>query len=180
MQVGINVEEQEFLNHTTLNPRVKVLCFGDSITQLGTDPYLLGWTSLLSQAYARRIDVVNRGLSGYNTTWALEALKHIIEEWKPNSPSLITIFFGANDAALENGNCRKQHVPVAIYKSNLETIIKSLREAFLGCKIILISPPPVNEDVRDARANAQTSLYAEACVQLAAETKVGIVNVSHL
>ena len=48
-------------------PRKLVVLFGDSITEGGFDVEHLGWACHLASAYSRKVDVVNRGLSGYNT-----------------------------------------------------------------------------------------------------------------
>ena len=49
----------------------------------------------------RKCDVVNRGLSGYNSKWA----KILLPRLFPNETSEhivgVTVFFGANDCALE-------------------------------------------------------------------------------
>lgn len=79
--------------------RPTFVCFGDSITQRGFAP---GWTGMLADAYQRKADVVNRGYSGYNTRWALQLLPRVFPEPLPGGepPALVTLFFGANDAAL--------------------------------------------------------------------------------
>ncbi len=41
-------------------------------------------------------------------------------------PALVTIFFGANDAALADKLSASQHVPVAEYKRNLLDMIDHL------------------------------------------------------
>ena len=80
--------------------------FGDSITQRGFSP---GWTGTLADTYQRRADIINRGYSGYNTRWALHLLPHIFPlpptnaaaaAAAPPPPRLVTVWFGANDAAL--------------------------------------------------------------------------------
>jgi len=43
------------------------LLLGDSITQLATDPSLSGFQCLMEKEYVRRVDIFNRGLSGYTT-----------------------------------------------------------------------------------------------------------------
>jgi len=43
---------------------------------------------------------VLRGYSGYNTAWALHLLAKVFQEGM-RPPALVTIFFGANDAALK-------------------------------------------------------------------------------
>ena len=48
-----------------------VVLLGDSLTQRGgaVAGGAPGWAARLGELYARRPDVVNRGLSGYNTRW---------------------------------------------------------------------------------------------------------------
>lgn len=77
--------------------RPQWVLFGDSITQRAFSPG--GWAGLLADAYQRKVDVVNRGYSGYNTRWAVQLLPHLFPEGAP-PPQLATVFFGANDAAL--------------------------------------------------------------------------------
>ena len=77
--------------------RPRFVFFGDSITQRACGPD--GWATIVADAYQRRVDVINRGYSGYNTRWA----KKIMEDIFPSTDTsvlLTTIFFGANDAAL--------------------------------------------------------------------------------
>jgi lysophospholipase L1-like esterase len=87
------------LSGTAAPLRPYFVTFGDSITQRGFAP---GWTGQLADAYQRRADVINRGYSGYNSRWALQLLPRVFPQPAPGSPAprLVTIFFGANDAAL--------------------------------------------------------------------------------
>ena len=81
-----------------------------------------------------QVDVILRGYSGYNTRWALHLLPDLFpptttSEASPYSaypPAVVTVFFGANDAALPNRTSGKQHVPVPEYKRNLQTIVDHL------------------------------------------------------
>ena len=52
----------------------------------------------LVQEYARKMDIVNRGLSGYNSTQALEVLPHIMPAPELARVRMLLIFFGANDS----------------------------------------------------------------------------------
>lgn len=50
----------------------------------------------------RKCDVVNRGLSGYNTRWAKLILPRLIAKSAgAESTVAVTIFFGANDSSLK-------------------------------------------------------------------------------
>jgi hypothetical protein len=46
-----------------------IMLFGDSITQGGWQPH--GFAQRLAYVYARKLDVINRGLSGYTTEWGI-------------------------------------------------------------------------------------------------------------
>eukprot|EP01042_Synura_sphagnicola_P005138 gene5138-6547_t len=50
--------------------RKKVVAFGDSITQHGFNTDNHGWVAKLADWWTRRVDVLNRGYSGYNSRWA--------------------------------------------------------------------------------------------------------------
>ena len=75
------------------------LLFGDSLIQQAFgDTTFLG--PALSEAYIRRLDVINRGFSGYNTTQALAILPKFVPSPEQSRVRFMLIFFGANDARL--------------------------------------------------------------------------------
>lgn len=113
--------------------------------------------------------MVNRGLSGYNTSNALSVLSHIIAPPGPGIPKidyivssslLLTgfrgfcmwpradldqfILFGANDACVPLPT-NHQHVPLDRYKANLKRIITHPNIAAHKPKIFLITPPPLDQ-----------------------------------
>lgn len=51
----------------------------------------------------RKCDVVNRGLSGYNSRWAKIILPRLIscQNTADTNIAAVTVFFGANDCALQ-------------------------------------------------------------------------------
>lgn len=116
--------------------RPSIILFGDSITQLGfsgsSSTSSPGWVSLLSNAYARRADVFNRGYSGYNTRHAMDT--HFLSSVfgsadgkQSDSVIMVTVFFGANDASLPGDREHCQHVPIDEYESNLRKIVESIQ-----------------------------------------------------
>ncbi|KAJ7414444.1 isoamyl acetate-hydrolyzing esterase 1 [Willisornis vidua] len=122
----------------------RVLLFGDSITEYSFQEN--GWGANLADRLVRKCDVLNRGISGYNTRWAKLILPRLITE-STNAESIvaITIFFGANDSALKELN-PKQHVPLEEYASNLKSMIQYLKSVDITeDRIILITPPPLQE-----------------------------------
>lgn len=126
--------------------RPAILLFGDSLTEYGFgQPEAsvdVGWASLLSAAYSRRADVLNRGFSGYNTEWALNLVPKIFGVI--DQVLFATVWLGANDAAVP-GHC--QHVPIDAYQENLASILRLMRARMKNSlfPIILLTPPPVDE-----------------------------------
>lgn len=117
----------------------------------------------------RRFDVVNRGFAGWNTTNVLKYLPEIFAEPSASSPKIeylvsteyiwcwygnfciLTrwdcfqlILLGANDA-VKPGAATSQHVPIETYKENLGKIINHPHIRAHNPKILLVTPPPVDE-----------------------------------
>ncbi|KAL0053262.1 hypothetical protein WJX82_003464 [Trebouxia sp. C0006] len=170
--------------------RPEFVLFGDSLTQKASDSEG-GWAAALAHNYQRKVDVVNRGYSGYNTRWANHLL-HSIFPPDQHHIQLVTLFWGANDAALPDRHSARQHVPVHEFKQNLQSMVEHLREANID-SIILIAPPPVFEEGRiqhncqrsgtsrtettlPERTNDYTSGYAAAVVELGKELQLPVVD----
>ncbi|TVU12511.1 hypothetical protein EJB05_46162, partial [Eragrostis curvula] len=79
---------------------VKCLCYGDHGKDIDCSA-----------------DVVLRGYSGCNTRWAARVLERAVASI-PRPVRAVTVFFGANDAALRDRASKLQHVPVAEYRDN--------------------------------------------------------------
>ncbi len=148
--------------------RPSILLFGDSITQFahGEGSIKFGWASLLSGAYQRQADILNRGFSGYNTRHALELVPRVFGCSSSSSgiqPNylFVTVFFGANDASIPG---ERQHVPLQEYGNNLVSIIQEIRRATQSSSassssssseipIIIMTPPPIDEEAWKAYLN---------------------------
>ncbi|GMH16792.1 hypothetical protein Nepgr_018633 [Nepenthes gracilis] len=170
--------------------RPQIVLFGDSIT--GQSFQLGGWGAALANNFSRKADVFNRGYGGYNTRWALFLLHQIFPLhglMKP--PVAATIFFGANDAALFGRSSERQHVPVEEYKENLRKIVHHLKDCSSSMLVVLITPPPIDEDGRmeyarsvygeramkePERTNEVTQIYAKHCIELAEELSLPSIN----
>ncbi|XP_030642927.1 isoamyl acetate-hydrolyzing esterase 1 homolog isoform X1 [Chanos chanos] len=164
----------------------QVILFGDSITQFSFQSN--GWGSAIADKLARKSDVINRGLSGYNTRWAKIVLPRIIPDQHSAETHIaaVTIFFGANDCALEDKN-PQQHVPIQEFTENLKDIVRHLTSSGLSTdKVILITPPPLHEPSWEKecalkgsalnRLNSVTGQYAQACVQAAGQCGVDVLD----
>ncbi|KAL0077588.1 SGNH hydrolase-type esterase domain-containing protein [Phycomyces blakesleeanus] len=176
------------MNH----PYHKIVLFGDSITQFSFDPLFQGFGASIANAYQRKIDVMNRGFSGYNTTWAIPILRQLLptveQQKQPAKIQLLTIFFGANDGALP---ISFQHVPLEKYKKNLEELISMVRSPSSpyynpSLRLVLITPPPINEvqwkvvceenGIQLDRKFETTRLYAECARNVGKEHKIPVIN----
>ncbi|CAL5052327.1 unnamed protein product [Urochloa decumbens] len=170
--------------------RPRMVLFGDSITEQSFRPG--GWGAALVDTYSRKADVVVRGYSGYNTRWALFLIHHIFPLDGIAPPLVTTIFFGANDAALLGRTSERQHVPVSEYKDNLKRIVNHLKDCSNSMVIVLITPPPVDEEGRERfarsmygenarklpeRTNEMAGVYAGQCIELAREMHIPCVNI---
>ncbi|KAH8805586.1 SGNH hydrolase-type esterase domain-containing protein [Xylogone sp. PMI_703] len=153
--------------------------FGDSIVERSSylrDGFSFG--AALAEHCARRLDVVNRGLSGYTTANALKILQHILPPPSCAKVEYLLILFGANDAALPDTT--GQHVPLETYADNLRSIISHPSVVAHNPTILLVTPPPVDERRLEAedlkkgqpkltRQLQITEQYARAIRQIASE-----------
>ncbi|XP_010248505.1 PREDICTED: GDSL esterase/lipase At5g62930-like isoform X2 [Nelumbo nucifera] len=166
--------------------RPQIVLFGDSITEQSFGPG--GWGTALANTYSRKADVLVRGYGGYNTRLALFLLHHIFPLGCVTPPVATTVFFGANDAALLGRNNERQHVPIEEYKENIRRIVKHLKECSPTMLVVLITPPPVDEERRKEsvygkktmelpeRTNEMAGVYAMQCVELAKELGLPSIN----
>lgn len=169
--------------------RPKIYLFGDSITEESFGGG--GWGASLADHFSRTVDVVLRGYSGYNTRWALRVLDQVfpsVEGGDSGDPLAVTVFFGANDAALPDRVSGFQHVPLDEYQHNVHSIVAHLKKQWPKTHILLITPPPIDEDARlrhpfvenpsglPERTNEAAGAYAKACVSVARECGVPVVD----
>lgn len=169
----------------------QVLLFGDSITQNGGfhPERGFGFVPLLQHYFTRRLDVINRGFSGYNTDQARAVLPHIIPSPRHTKVRFMTVFFGANDAALPlpADPQRQQHVPIGRFKVNLHLICIHPAVQAHSARIILITPPPINEHLMEPsdlanghkqlrRTSETTKLYAEAVKEVGSQLDLPVVD----
>ncbi|KAK8521468.1 hypothetical protein V6N12_005371 [Hibiscus sabdariffa] len=171
--------------------RPNIVLFGDSITEESFASG--GWGASLANTYSRKADVLGRGYDGYNTRWALFLLHHLFPlDSSSKPPVATTIFFGANDAALLGGFRERHHVPLDEYKDNLRKIVAHLKECSPTMLIVLITPPPIDEERRleyaratygeEAmklldRTNENAGVYAKGCVEVGGELGIPSINI---
>ncbi|OQR91528.1 isoamyl acetate-hydrolyzing esterase 1 [Thraustotheca clavata] len=153
-----------------------ILMIGDSITQQAANPAVLGFQAQLSQDYIRRVDVINRGMSGWTTKNWISKLPKLVKEWKYSPVLLVMIYLGTNDAALSNNT---QYVPLQDYAGNLQSMVQTLKSSFLETNFIFITPAAVNDEAPQwigYRKNARTKLYVDQCKSLAAQLHIPVID----
>ncbi|KAJ3694227.1 hypothetical protein LUZ60_009707 [Juncus effusus] len=168
--------------------RPKLILFGDSITEFAFAEG--GWGSSLTNHFNRKMDIVLRGLCGYNTRWALLGIQKAVEGVGGATPAAVTVFLGANDAALVDQPCGYQHVPVEEYRENLREIYEFFKKQWPSIVVIFITPPPIDEEARikdgpepnnpsakPERTNEAAGNYADACVSLAKELNTPFIDI---
>ncbi|KAJ7685031.1 GDSL Lipase/Acylhydrolase [Mycena polygramma] len=175
------------------NVQDAIMLFGDSITQAGWTEG--GFGARLANVYSRKFDVLNRGLAGYNTEWAIPVLEQCLatrhDQQHVLKIRLLVVWFGANDACIKPS---PQHVPLPKFINNIKDMVQLVQSAESPyyspwTKIILVTPPPVNTHQRKADLSSReppleldrlfdtTKGYAEGVIEAAAASRVAVVDV---
>ncbi|XP_051124990.1 GDSL esterase/lipase At5g45920 [Andrographis paniculata] len=167
--------------------RPKIYLFGDSITEHSFSHG--GWGASLADHFSRTADVVLRGYSGYNTRWAVEVKERVFPPSDGREDVVaVTVFFGANDACIPDRYAGFQHVPLDEYKQNLQSIVAFFKKRWPSARVVLITPPPIDETTRllhpyadnpsglPERTNEAAGIYAKQCLAVAAECGVAAIN----
>ncbi|CRG91873.1 GDSL esterase/lipase At5g62930 [Talaromyces islandicus] len=153
------------------------ILLGDSITQNASNQEDgFGFVPALAHDYARRLDVINRGFSGYTTA----NIRLIYPQFFPPPHvarvRFLLLFVGANDSVVDRTS--RHHVSIDDYKANLEHIVNHPVTRLQNPKIILVTPPPICEYQQTQvdkekgfsflrRRSENTKKYAEACLDVA-------------
>ncbi|KXH33481.1 GDSL-like Lipase/Acylhydrolase [Colletotrichum nymphaeae SA-01] len=168
-------------------PYNQVVLFGDSLFQLSCTPQDgFSFQAALQDLCMRRLDVINRGFSGYNTTNALGVLSDLFSPPSATTPKIdyILILLGANDACLPIPT-NSQQIPLDQYKHNLKAILTHPTIRAHDPKILLVNPPPLDEirmlerDLEKghgqaSRSAAVSKTYSDAALAVASEV-TGVV-----
>ncbi|CAI7674809.1 unnamed protein product [Penicillium pancosmium] len=173
-------------NEGVAKPYDQFILFGDSITQMSYNQEIgFGFGAQLQEVYARKLDVINRGFSGYTTAHAIKIFHQFFPSPQTTNVRLMTIFFGANDACVPGHN---QHVPLETYKENLKKIIQHPATRAQNPRIIIITIPPVNEyqlekfdndkdTPHPSRTASLAKTYATAAREVGASLNVPVADV---
>src|SRR5689334_2572194 len=148
----------------TLEGVHRIVCMGDSITQMGESPGGYVWLirHFLNAIYPQQqIEVVNAGVSGHKSTDMLARFQRDVIDKKPD---LVTISVGVNDVwhgfydnhPLGNG---PRGVRLEDYKRNVDEMVRRATSA--GARVIVLSTTVIYEDLEN-RENAKLVGYNAA------------------
>lgn len=157
----------------------QIILLGDSITQ-GMTTTIQAW---LQTRYIRRADIINRGFSGYTSSQVLTLLPQIIPSPYPsNSPPirLYIIFLGANDAFIPPPTPESPRVPLETFTFKIRELISYPTFTAQKTKIVLITPPPVDEYSlpHTGLTSERVARYADSVREIGKELKVPVVDCS--
>ncbi|HEY7956801.1 MAG TPA: SGNH/GDSL hydrolase family protein [Polyangia bacterium] len=168
--------------------RVHCYCFGDSITYGDSDTERGGWVARLkTECLARSAcgelgaDVFNLGIGGETTRLMRARFSPELEaRLEGGARSLVTLAYGANDAAESDGSFL---VPEKEYAENLAWAIDEARRQ--GCEVWLLNVTPLApaaDGVRSLgsgrlRSNALVSRYNDLLRQLAHQKRAELLDV---
>lgn len=106
------------------------------------------------------------------------------------APILITVWFGANDSALEGS---VQAVDIKQYGENLKDIVQLLRHEHQKCNIVFITPPPCDTetwrrhliekynipfDSKPNRTFENAQIFAKRALEVADELSIPVVDIN--
>lgn len=164
-----------------------ILLLGDSITEYSFDTLYNGWGAKLADYYRLKADIINRGFSGYNSTYLCNILPFLYPLNSIEKPFLTVIMLGNNDSAIKE--VKVQHVDIEEFSKNVENIIKYLLKLNSNMKIILMTPTPI-DDIKyrntcaqqgnqQLRSNSITEIYAEEIEKLSLKYHLPCVDLFH-
>lgn len=143
----------------------RVVAFGDSLTQ-GVGSNTGGYVSLLSKNFG--IDIVNAGISGDTTEYAIKRLSPYLGGEEGQSFDIAIVLLGGNDAL--------RGVPVDETFSNLRIIIEQFQES--GALVVLVGIQ--GGVLGDKYASPFDKLAKEMGVVYVPDVLDGVIGVSNL
>jgi len=145
----------------------KIVCLGDSITQMGESPGGYVWLlrKYLTALYPG-MEVINSGISGHKSN---DMLARFDRDVLAHKPDMVTISVGVNDVwhgfydnhPMGDG---PKGVPLPEYRKNVEAMVAAARAA--NVKIVLLSTTVIYEDLNN-RENAKLVGYNAALRDIA-------------
>lgn len=147
----------------------RIVCLGDSITQVGENPggYVWLFRHYLNDLYPQlHLEVINAGISGNKSPDMLARFQTDVLDKKPD---LLTISVGVNDVwhgfydnhPLGDG---PRGVPLEDYRKNVDEMIRRARSS--GIRVVILSATVIHEDLKGPE-NTKAEKYNAALKDLA-------------
>ncbi|WP_270279652.1 SGNH/GDSL hydrolase family protein [Vagococcus bubulae] len=144
----------------------KIILFGDSITagyRNGEIDTILN--TKIEHLLNTKVEIINAGIPGDTTKGALSRFQDHVVSYEPD---IVTIFFGANDAAKLSG------ISVIQYEENLAYLIEQIGAK----KVVLIGPPYAHQMMyHDERPLVDLMQYNNAAQRVAKSFSISYVNI---
>jgi len=143
---------------------IRICYVGDSFVNGTGDPEKLGWAGRLSRDAERGgIEVTH-----YNLGVRRETSSDIVQRWAAEcrarlpegSDNRVVFSFGVNDAVVENGSPR---VGIEESVANARAI---LTEAMISYSVIMVGPPPIDDEGLNVTIRELDEKYARLCAEL--------------
>jgi len=143
---------------------IRICYIGDSFVKGIGDPNKLGWAgrlSYLSQNSEQNITHYNLGVRGDTSANILARWESEAKVRLPNfSINCIVFSFGVNDTIVENGIAR---VSLALSMKNLRNILGVAKVKY---NVLMIGPPPIDDERQNISIKAYDEAYASVCNML--------------
>jgi len=143
---------------------IRICYVGDSFVNGTGDPDKLGWTGRLS----RCAESDGAEITHYNLGIRRETSGDILQRWAKEcrarlpevSDNRVVFSFGVNDAVVEEGTPR---VGVETSVANARAI---LTEALSFYSVIMVGPPPIDDEMLNKTIRELDEKYADLCREL--------------
>lgn len=148
---------------------MKVLLTGDSIIARHeglNEPRL----DLNLKKKMPELSITNTAVSGINSGAFFARLSELV--LKQEQHDILVILLGTNDLAIH------KQVPLRQFKQNMSLIVSAVICEYYPPKVILVSPPVVDEQKQRVRNNRLVKKYSEAIKQVARDYHVHYVDLA--
>ncbi|MGC9352170.1 MAG: GDSL-type esterase/lipase family protein [Sulfurovum sp.] len=140
---------------------IRICYVGDSFVNGTGDPEKLGWTGRLSSMSESR----ERQITHYNLGVRRETSADILRRWEDevscrlvdSEETYVVFSFGVNDTVWEEGGVR---IGLTESLENLEKIVLKAKKHY---PVIMVGPPPVEDEEQNERIKRYDAAYREFC-----------------
>jgi len=156
---SINQSEGEVTSNPAMTPEVRIVFFGDSITESGEQPggYVSIIQDTLKQEFpSQTIEVIGAGIAGHKVP---DLQARVQQDVIARSPTHVVIYIGINDVWHAEFSGLTGTDPDA-YEQGLRDLVARIDQ--VGSEVVLCTPSVIGEDPdSDAPVNQRLMAYAD-------------------